>query len=225
MVSQNELHFPGSGENPGHSVWSHPVLHLFPEKGSSRFKGKDGKGINWRELTQLPDEFIEADLEQVFNFLFARRSKGSSYTTNTPPPPLTDLRLMTSLHKTGSQRSNRKRKGLRMRSGSIGTNRVGLVFLIFTCSIGNQPFLVGIIDQLLQPTRNSIEMVENDGYRPLSQSWALIRYKMSTNKTVGVVNWCPLSPGIRPCFQPAEMRSISHFRIEKRTGTKCVKLI
>ena len=115
---------------------------------------------------------------------------------------------MTSLHKTGSQRSNRKRKGLRMRSGSIGTNRVGLVFLIFTCSIGNQPFLVGIIDQLLQPTRNSIEMVENDGYRPLSQLWALIRYKMSTNKTVGVVDWCPLSPGIRPCFQPAEMRSI-----------------
>ena len=88
---------------------------------------------------------------------------------------------------------------------SIGTNRVGLVNLVgfFMCSTGNQPFLVGLVDQLFQPTRNPVELVENDGYRPLSQSWALIRCVMSTNailfNTVGV--WCPLSPGIRQCFQ------------------------
>ena len=71
-----------------------------------------------------------------------------------------------------------------------------------TCSIGNQPFSVCLVDQLFQPTRNPVELVENDGYRPLSQSWALIRCVMSTNailfKMVGV--WCPLSPRRRPCF-------------------------
>ena len=59
------------------------------------------------------------------------------------------------------------RTGL-FRSCSLGTNRVGLVGF-FTCSIGNQPFSVGSVDQLFQPTRNPVEMVENDGYRPLSQ--------------------------------------------------------
>ena len=93
---------------------------------------------------------------------------------------------------------------------------VGCFFLFFfTCSTGNSPFSVGSVDQLFQPTRNPVELVENDGYRPLSQSWALIRCVMSTNailfNTVGV--WCPLSPGIRPCFQlfqpkTVEMRSI-----------------
>ena len=73
----------------------------------------------------------------------------------------------------------------------------------FTCSTGNQPFSVGLVDQLFQPTRSPVELVEKDGYRPLSQSWALIRCAMLTNailfNTVEV--WCLLSPGIRPCFQ------------------------
>ena len=86
---------------------------------------------------------------------------------------------------------------------------------LFTCSIGNQLFSVGLVDQLFQPTRNLVETVENDGYRPLSHSRALIRCVMSINailfNKVGV--WSPLSPGIRPCFQlfrpkPVEMRSI-----------------
>ena len=91
------------------------------------------------------------------------------------------------------------------RSCSIGTNWVGLVDLVgfFMCSTGNQPFLVGLVDQLFQPTRNPVELVENDGYQPLSQSWALMWCVVSTNtilfNTVGV--WCPLSPGIRQCFQ------------------------
>ena len=72
---------------------------------------------------------------------------------------------------------------------------VELVGFLFTCSIGNQRFPVGLVDQLFQPTQNPVELVEKDGYRPLSQSWALIRCVMSTNKMVGV--WCPLSPGIR----------------------------
>ena len=76
-----------------------------------------------------------------------------------------------------------------VRSCSIGTNRVGLVGLVvfFTCSIGSQPFSVGLVDQLFQPTRNPVEMVENDGYRPLSQSWhswALIRLR-NVNKQNG----------------------------------------
>ena len=52
----------------------------------------------------------------------------------------------------------------------IGTNRVELVELVgfFTCSIGNQPFSVGLVDQLFQPIRNPVELVENDGYPPLS---------------------------------------------------------
>ena len=94
---------------------------------------------------------------------------------------------------------------------------VGWVELVglFTCSIGNQLFSVGLVDQLFQPTRNLVELVENDGYRPLSQSRALIRCVMSINailfNKVGV--WSPLSPVIRPCFQlfqpkPVEMRSI-----------------
>ena len=78
----------------------------------------------------------------------------------------------------------------------------GRVVGFFRCSIGNQPFSVGLVDQLFQPTRNPVELVEKDGYRPLSQSWAIIRCVMSTNailfNTVGV--WCPLFPGIRPCF-------------------------
>ena len=54
-------------------------------------------------------------------------------------------------------------------------------------------------------------MVENDGYRPLlSQPWTLIRCVMSTNailfNTVGV--WCPLSPGIRPCFQLFQPKTV-----------------
>ena len=82
-------------------------------------------------------------------------------------------------------------------------------------STENQPFSVGLVDQLFQPTRNPVELVKNDGYRPLSQSWVLIRCVMSTNtilsNMVGV--WCPLSPGTRPCFQlfqpkTAEIRSI-----------------
>ena len=47
----------------------------------------------------------------------------------------------------------------------------GWVGCVFTCPIGNQPFSVGLVDQLFPPTRNP---VENDGYSPLSQSWALI---------------------------------------------------
>ena len=86
---------------------------------------------------------------------------------------------------------------------SIGTNRVELFFyfyfLFFTwCSIGNQPFSVGLVDQLFQPTRNPVKLVEDDGYRPLSQSWALTTNAILFN-TVGV--WCPLFPGIQPCFQ------------------------
>ena len=50
-----------------------------------------------------------------------------------------------------------------LRSYSTGTNWVGLVGF-FTCSIGNQPFSVGLVDQLFQPTRNPVELVENDGY-------------------------------------------------------------
>ena len=51
----------------------------------------------------------------------------------------------------------------------------GWVGWVFMCSIGNQLFSVGLVDQLFQPTQNLAEIVENDGYRPLSQSWALIR--------------------------------------------------
>ena len=50
---------------------------------------------------------------------------------------------------------------------SIGTNQVGLVSVgsvFFMCSIGNQPFSVGLVDQLFQPTRNPVELVEKDGY-------------------------------------------------------------
>ena len=51
-----------------------------------------------------------------------------------------------------------------LRSCFIGTNQVGLVeFLGFF--IGNQPFSVGLVDQLFQPTRNPVELVENDWYR------------------------------------------------------------
>ena len=66
---------------------------------------------------------------------------------------------------------------------SIGTNQVGLVQLVqfCVCSIGNQSFSIGLVDQLFQPTQNPVELVENDGYRPLSQSWALIHCAMSTN--------------------------------------------
>ena len=84
-----------------------------------------------------------------------------------------------------------------LRSYSIETNRIGWVGF-FTRSIGNKRLSVGSVVQLFQPTRNPVELVENDGNRPLSQSWALIRCVMSTNtilfNTVGV--WCPLSPGI-----------------------------
>ena len=79
------------------------------------------------------------------------------------------------------------------------------------CSIGNQPFSVGLVDQFFQPTQNPVEIVESGGYRPLSQSWALIRCAgNSTNailfNTVGV--WCPLSPGIRPCFQLFQPKTV-----------------
>ena len=99
-----------------------------------------------------------------------------------------------------------------LRSCSTGTNEVGLVELVgfFTCSIGNQPFSVGSVDQFFQPTRNPVELVENYGYRPLSQSWALIHCVMSINtilfNTVGV--WCSLSPGIRPCFQLFQPKTV-----------------
>ena len=60
-----------------------------------------------------------------------------------------------------------------LRACSIGTIRVELSWLgFFTCSVGNQPFSVGLVDQLFQPTRKQVELVENNGYRPLSQSWA-----------------------------------------------------
>ena len=41
----------------------------------------------------------------------------------------------------------------------------GRVVLVgfFTCSIGNQPFSVGLVDQLFQPTGNPVEIVESDG--------------------------------------------------------------
>ena len=67
----------------------------------------------------------------------------------------------------------------KLRSCSIGTNRVGLVGLVvfFTCSIGNQPFSFGLVDQLFQLIRNQVEMVENDGYRPLSQSWQQTKWR------------------------------------------------
>ena len=55
-----------------------------------------------------------------------------------------------------------------LRSCSIGTNRVGLVelvgFFFFTCSIGNQPFSVGLVDQLFQSTWNPAELIENYEY-------------------------------------------------------------
>ena len=37
-------------------------------------------------------------------------------------------------------------------------------FSFFTCSIGNQQFSVGLVDQVFQPTQNPVELVENDGY-------------------------------------------------------------
>ena len=32
------------------------------------------------------------------------------------------------------------------------------------CSTEDQPFSVGLVDQLFQPTQNPVELVENDGY-------------------------------------------------------------
>ena len=54
--------------------------------------------------------------------------------------------------------------------GGGGSPRIfgwGWVGWFFTCCIENQLFLVGLVDKLFQPTRNPVEMVENDGYRPL----------------------------------------------------------
>ena len=82
-----------------------------------------------------------------------------------------------------------------VRSCSIRTKRVGLVwlfcflFFVFTWSIGNQRFSVGLVDQLFQLTRKPAEMVEK-----------------KQNKTVGV--WRPLSPGIRPCIQLFQLKTI-----------------
>ena len=48
-------------------------------------------------------------------------------------------------------------------SGSPGTFGWGWVGWFFTCCIENQLFLVGLVDKLFQPTRNLVELVENDG--------------------------------------------------------------
>ena len=70
--------------------------------------------------------------------------------------------------------------------------------------------MAGSVDQVFQPTRNPVELVEKDGYRPLSKLWALLRCVVSTNailfNTVGV--WCPLSPGIRPCFHLFQPKTV-----------------
>ena len=51
----------------------------------------------------------------------------------------------------------------------VSTNVIQVVFCwdqpgwvgwVFLCSSGDQPFLVGLVDQLFNP----VEMVENDGY-------------------------------------------------------------
>ena len=38
---------------------------------------------------------------------------------------------------------------------------VGWVGWVFLCSIGEKPFLVGLVDQPFQPASNRVEMVEN----------------------------------------------------------------
>ena len=42
-------------------------------------------------------------------------------------------------------------------------NRVGLV-RFFSCSVGNQPFSVGLVDLLFQPTRNPVETMGINRY-------------------------------------------------------------
>ena len=46
----------------------------------------------------------------------------------------------------------------------MGPTGLGWLVCLFTCSIGNQTFLVGLVHQLFQPTGNQVEMVRNDGY-------------------------------------------------------------
>ena len=46
----------------------------------------------------------------------------------------------------------------------LGPTGLGCRVGYFTCSSGNQPFSVGLVDQLFLSTRNPVEMAENDGY-------------------------------------------------------------
>ena len=72
--------------------------------------------------------------------------------------------------------------------GLVGLLLLLLLLLLFYWE-STEPFSVGLVDQLFQPTQNPVEMVENEGYRPLSQLWVLNCCIMSTTKmAVGV--WC-----------------------------------
>ena len=101
---------------------------------------------------------------------------------------------------------------------SIGTNQVGLVQLVqfCVCSIGNQSFSIGLVDQLFQPTQlNWLKMMGIDRYHNRGLlSIVQCQQTAILFNTVGV--WCPLSPGIWPCFQlfqTVEMRptGVVHF--------------
>ena len=71
--------------------------------------------------------------------------------------------------------------------------------------VGNQPFSIGLVDKLFQPTRKPAEIVEDDGYQSVSQS--LIAYVMST------LTWLESGAHFQ-LFQPktAEMRSIGRLQ-------------
>ena len=83
-------------------------------------------------------------------------------------------------------------------STCIWTNQVGLVELVgfFMCSIGNQPFSVGLVAQLFQPTQTLVELVElveKDGYINCYQNRGLLSMSMfSTLSTKQMVEMHPI---------------------------------
>ena len=61
------------------------------------------------------------------------------------------------------------------------------------CSIGNQPFLVGLVAQLFQSTQNLVELVEKDGYINRYQNRGLLSMSMfSTLSTKQMVEMHPI---------------------------------
>ena len=87
-----------------------------------------------------------------------------------------------------------------LRSCSIETNWVVLV-VVSTWSIGNQPFSVGLVDQLFQPTR---KLGWNGWKRWVSTAVTIVgSYPLSNKRHLvyTVVVWCPVSPGIRLCLE------------------------